>query len=89
VRWGGTPAGGMMKLDTSVELPDAMNRANLYICLMCSLRASRGQKTGFPFEMHMAVTTLPCATALASDNIACTTRDSLSDSSRLNTTSIN
>jgi hypothetical protein len=28
-----------------------------------------GQKTGFPFEMHslMALTTLPCASALASD----------------------
>jgi hypothetical protein len=26
-----------------------------------------GHKTGFPFEMHTALTTLPCASALASD----------------------
>ena len=26
---------------------------------------------GFPFEMHMALTTLPCASALASDTASC------------------
>jgi hypothetical protein len=67
VRGVGTPVGGMMKLDTFVELSDLMNRANFHLCLMSSLWASEGSKRGFSFEMHMALTTLPCATALASD----------------------
>jgi hypothetical protein len=37
------------------------------------LGAGGGQKEGFAFEMHMALTTLPCTSALASD-VTMTTR---------------
>jgi hypothetical protein len=58
---GGTPSASMMKPGTVVELSNIMNRANFHVCLMSSLRASGGSKTGF------ACKTLPCATALTSD----------------------
>jgi hypothetical protein len=61
VRGGRNPKGGVMKLGTFVELSDVLSRANFYLGVMCSFRACRGQKTGFPFEMHMALTTLPYA----------------------------
>jgi hypothetical protein len=61
--------GCMMKLGTFVDPPDVMNHANFHLHQMNNLRASGGRQIrGFPFEMHMALTTMPCATALASDN---------------------
>ena len=67
VRGGGTPKGGMMKLGILVDVLDVMNHAKFHLHKMNILRASGGQKRGFAFEMHMALTTLPCASALASD----------------------
>jgi hypothetical protein len=45
-----------------------MNHANFHLRVMSSLEAGGGQKGRFAFEMHLALTTLPCASALASDN---------------------
>ena len=57
-----------MKLCTFVELQDIIKHANFYLFLINGLRArGGGQKIGLPFEMHMALTTLACAAALASD----------------------
>jgi hypothetical protein len=56
-----------MKLGTFVDVLDVMNHAKFHLHKMNILRSSGGHKRGFPFEMHMALTTLPCATALASD----------------------
>jgi hypothetical protein len=61
VRGGGTPSGGMMRLSKFVDLPNEMKDANFHLHVMNILRASWGSKNGFPFEMHMALTTLPCA----------------------------
>jgi hypothetical protein len=69
VRGGVTPVGGMMKLGIFVEPSDVMNHGNFHLHMMNSLRASGGSKRGFAFEMHLALTTLPCATALAGDLI--------------------
>jgi hypothetical protein len=67
VRWVRTPVGGMMKLATFVEPLDVINHANFHLKEMNSLQMSGGSKRGFAFEMQLALTTLPCATALASD----------------------
>jgi hypothetical protein len=67
MRGGGTPEGGWMKFRTVVESLDVIKCANFYVYLMINLRARWGSKMSFSFEMHMALTTLPCATALASD----------------------
>jgi hypothetical protein len=68
VRCGRTPPGGKMKLDTFVDPLDVINHAKFNLHSMNILRASGGRKTGFAFDMRIALTTLPCATALASDN---------------------
>jgi hypothetical protein len=68
MRGGGTPEGGSMKFCTFVESLDVIKCANFHVYLMINLRARWGSKMSFSFEMHMALTTLPCATALASDN---------------------
>ena len=65
MRGGVTPIGGMMKLGTLVEPSDVMNHAKFHRHQMNNLGASGGQKQGFAFEMHMALTTLPCAFMLA------------------------
>ena len=59
--------GGMMKLGTFIDPPDVINHASFHPYMVNTLRRSGGQKRGFAFEMHMALTTLPCASALASD----------------------
>jgi hypothetical protein len=64
---GGTPKNGELKLGTFVELMDIINHTSFYLFLMNSFRASGGQKLRFAFERHMALTTLPCASALACD----------------------
>jgi hypothetical protein len=51
----------MMILGTFVDVTDVMNYAMFHLRVMSSLRAGGGSK------MHMALTTLPCASALASD----------------------
>jgi hypothetical protein len=56
-----------MKLGTLVVTPDVMKHATFRLHRMNSLGASGGRKGGFTFEFIMALTTLPCATALASD----------------------
>jgi hypothetical protein len=56
-----------MKLGTLVDVPDVINHVNFHVRVNSCLGASGGQKGGFAFEMHMALTTLPCASALASD----------------------
>jgi hypothetical protein len=66
---GGTSKDNELKLGTFVELMDIINHTNFYLFLVNSFRASGGQKLGFTFERHMALTTLPCATALACDVI--------------------
>jgi hypothetical protein len=55
VRGGGTPVGGLMKLDTFVDIPDVMNHANFHLRVISSLGAGGGQKGGFAFEMHLAL----------------------------------
>jgi hypothetical protein len=67
MRRGGTPSGGMMKLGTFIDLLDVINHANFNLHMMIILRASGESKRGFAFEMHLVLTTLPCATALTSD----------------------
>jgi hypothetical protein len=67
LRGGRTPSGGMRKLCKFVEHLDVMNHAIFHLHMMNSLQASRGSKRGFRFEMHMALTTVPCTTSLASD----------------------
>jgi hypothetical protein len=62
------PLGGMMKLCTFVDPLDVMNHTTFHHHMMNILRASRGRKTRFAIEMHMALTTLPCTSALASDD---------------------
>jgi hypothetical protein len=74
MRGGGTPEGGSMKFCTFAESLDVIKCANFHVYLMINLRARWGQKWAFPFEMHMALTTLPCATALASDTCNVTKR---------------
>jgi hypothetical protein len=66
VRGGVTPIGGMMKLGTLVQRLDVMNHAEFHFHHMIILGASVGQKRGFALEMHKALTTLRCASALAS-----------------------
>jgi hypothetical protein len=56
-----------MKLNTFVDVLNVINHANFHLRVMSSLGAGGGQKGGFAFEMHMALTTLLCASALASD----------------------
>ena len=46
---------------------EVINYAGCHLFQMNSLRARGGSKKGFPFEMHLALTTWPCAAALASD----------------------
>jgi hypothetical protein len=67
MRGGGTPEGGLMKFCTFVESLDLIKCANFHVYLMINLRARWGSKISFSLEMHMALTTLPCASALASD----------------------
>ncbi len=67
IRGGGTPKGGDMNFGTLVDPMEVINHANFHPHLMSSFGAGVGQKTGFTFETQMALTTLPCATALASD----------------------
>jgi hypothetical protein len=57
----------MMKRGTFVDVPDVMYHANFHLFETRSLGAGGGQKWGFAFEMLMALTTLPRASALASD----------------------
>jgi hypothetical protein len=64
---GVTPKDGEVKLGMFVELADLINHANFYLFRMNSFRASGSQKRGFTFERHMALTTLPYASALACD----------------------
>jgi hypothetical protein len=59
--------GGMMKLGTFLDILDVINHTSFHRRVMNTLRASGGSKRAFPFEMHMALTTLPCASGLASD----------------------
>jgi hypothetical protein len=56
----------MMKLGTFVDVSYVINHANFHLRTISSPGAGGGQKGGFAFEMHMALTTLPCA-SLASD----------------------
>ena len=67
VMWGGTLGGGCIKLGMFIELQKVINCVDFHFLQINSLRARGGQKRGFPFEMHMARTTLSCAAALASD----------------------
>jgi hypothetical protein len=67
---GGTPKDGELKLDTFVELVNIINHTSFYLFLMNSFRASGGQKLRFTFGRHMALTTLPCASALACDPLS-------------------
>jgi hypothetical protein len=66
-REGRTPVVSRMKFGAVVEPQNLMNHADFHLNLMASLRSSGGQKSGFTFEMHLALTTLPCAAALASN----------------------
>jgi hypothetical protein len=56
-----------MKLGTFVDVSDVMNHANFHLRVMSCFWAGRESKRGFAIEMHMALTTLPCASALESD----------------------
>jgi hypothetical protein len=67
VHGGVTPVGSVMKLGTVVELPDVINRARFHLDWMSFFVLARVKIWGFPFEMHMALTTLPCSTVLSSD----------------------
>jgi hypothetical protein len=58
-----------MKLGTFIDPLDVMNHANFHLYTRIILRVSGDQKRGFAFEMHLALTTPPCATALASDEL--------------------
>jgi hypothetical protein len=59
---------GIMKLGTFLDVPDVMNRVNFHLRVRSILRAGEGQKECFAFEMPMALSTMPCASALASDD---------------------
>jgi hypothetical protein len=69
MRVGRTPTGGIMKLGRGlfVDPPEVMNHANFHLHMMNILRDSGGQKRGFAFEIHLALSKMPCATVLASD----------------------
>jgi hypothetical protein len=67
IRGGGTPESGVIKLGTFFDAQDFINHAKFYVHQMNGVRAWRGSKNSFPFEMHKALTTLPCASALASE----------------------
>jgi hypothetical protein len=54
----------MMKLGKFVDVLDVVNQASFYLLVMNISRTSGGSKRGIFFEMHVALTTLPC---LASD----------------------
>jgi hypothetical protein len=56
-----------MKLGTLVDVPDVINHAKFHLRVISSLGAGGGPKGDFSFEMHMTLTALPCASALASD----------------------
>jgi hypothetical protein len=57
-----------MKSGFFVKVPDFNNPAKFHHHPMISLWAGRCQKRGLSIELHvMALTTLPCATLLASD----------------------
>jgi hypothetical protein len=58
-----------MKGVTLVEFLHVINPAKFHLHLITSLWACRGEKGGFPFEMHMALTKLSCAAAQASDKV--------------------
>jgi hypothetical protein len=47
----------MMKLCTLVDVPDVINHANFHCRVMGTLQASKDQKGGFAFELHMVLTT--------------------------------
>jgi hypothetical protein len=50
----------MVKLGIFADIPDVTDHATFHLLLMNLMRASLGSKRGFAFEMHMALTTLPC-----------------------------
>jgi hypothetical protein len=58
-----------MKLGTLVDVSNVMIRANFHCLVNNTLRASRGSKGGFAFEIRSTLTPLPCASALASDSL--------------------
>jgi hypothetical protein len=66
---GGTPIGGMNKVGTFVDVLDVVNHACFHLRVMHYLRDGVGSIKGFAFEMRMTLTTLLCASALASDNL--------------------
>jgi hypothetical protein len=57
VRESGNSEGVMLKFSTFVDLPDAMNHANLLLNMKTFLQAAGEQKRGFPFELPMGLTT--------------------------------
>jgi hypothetical protein len=57
-----------MKLDSFIDSMDVIIHAIFHLHMMDILRVSGGQNRGFISEVHMALTTSPCATALASDD---------------------
>jgi hypothetical protein len=65
---GGTPPGGMMKVGRFFDPLRIIKHAKFHFYKMNILRAMKWvQERGFAFVMHMAFTTLPCTSALASD----------------------
>jgi hypothetical protein len=61
-----TSARSLMTFSKFVEPQDLKNHYKFHPIwwIVCKLES---QKWGFPFDLHLALTTLPCATALASD----------------------
>ena len=56
-----------MVLSLSGDPQEVITCANFYVYRMSSLGAVGGQKRGFLLKLDLALTTLPCAAALACD----------------------
>jgi hypothetical protein len=65
MRWGALMQPTAMEVRVFVKVSNIINHASFGGCMLRGLVSAKGQLYAFPQEVDMALTTVPCATALA------------------------